>query len=450
MTSLRLAVALGLALDVSGALHVYGIHDALGSTRENIMATILLIIAALWLTARPTTSSNQDELDASWVAFLIPLAFVLSISDIFSFVQEGWSTTRVVTFGGGTITLLLLALRRAPTALITALAFALGVGLRSIHIKYIPIEPSRGDMLPLVQQALTNLLAGQSPYTTYQMPWEVPLTYLPLTWLAYAPAFLADWDVRWINVVAELAILGAAVFTARRMPTRRVRADAPMLIWAWLFLSPTIIRWDMVTSAPIGWAALAWALALVVTRHRLAPLTLGIAAATTPLIVVFAPFIAACWWREEGWKALVRKGISAGVVAGVLLLPWYVWSPTQFLDGSFRWFNDLSRFPTEKWEAEHTWVDITGYAGEFWARGWEDWLKPVQLALVLAVTALYARHHAKRMDLLRYATAAFILFMLFNPVLWPYLYNPALIAALLATAVPRTNLVIPSHLKAQS
>ncbi|CAA9226350.1 MAG: hypothetical protein AVDCRST_MAG93-682, partial [uncultured Chloroflexia bacterium] len=82
--------------------------------------------------------------------------------------------------------------------------------------------------------------------------------------------------------------------------------------------------------------------------------------------------------------------------------------------------------------------------------GWEDWLKPVQLALVLAVTALYAGHRAKRMDLLRYATAAFILFMLFNPVLWPYLYNPALIAALLATAVPRTTLCIPSHLKAHS
>jgi hypothetical protein len=30
--------------------------------------------------------------------------------------------------------------------------------------------------------------------------------------------------------------------------------------------------------------------------------------------------------------------------------------------------------------------------------------------------------------------AAFLLFMLFNPVLWPYLYNPALVAALAAVA----------------
>ncbi len=447
---LRLTVALALALDFSGSLHVYGMEDALGSTRENIMATILTIIAGLWLAAKAVPSSDQDGDDVYWVAFLLPLAFVLSISDIFSFVQEGWSFARYVMFIGGTVALVLLAARRAPTPWIAALTFALGVGLRSIHMKYVPLEPIRGDMLPLVQQALGNLFAGNSPYTTYSMPWELPLTYLPLTWLSYTPAFLTDLDLRWINIVAEGAILGAALFTARRMPGRTMRADAPLLLWSLLFLLPSVIHWDMITSAPIGWAVLAWALALVVTRRREAPLLIGMCAATTPFIAVFVPLIAVYWWRTDGLAVLVRRGVVAAAVATVLLLPWFAWSPQPFLDGSFRWFNDLDRFPGTKWQGEETWVQITGWSGEFWRRGWETWLKPIQMLLVLLVTALYALRRASRADLLPYSTAAFILFMSFNPVLWPYLYNPALIAALLATAVPASGLVNPTQMKAHA
>lgn len=447
---LRLAVGLGLLLDFSGAMHVYGIHDAAGTTRENILATLLTIIAGLWLASTWSAPSKGDGGDASWVAWLVPLAFVLSVSDIFTFVDSGWSITRYIIFIGGTLVLVGLALRRAPAVAITTVAFALGVGLRSIHIKYVPIEPSRGDMLPLVQQALANLFAGTSPYTTYRMPWELPLTYLPLTWLAYTPAWLVGIDVRWVNVLAEAAILGAAGFVAWRMPTRTVRADAAMLMWSWLFLSPTIIHWDMVTSAPIGWAVLAWALALVVTRHRFAPLLLGVCAATTPFIVVFVPLIAAYWWRADGLSALLRRGIVAGVVAAALLLPWFVWAPQQFLDGVVRWFNDLQRFPTQKWEAEQTWVQIAGWSGEFWTRGWEAWLKPIQGALVVLVAVLYVYRRARLADLLPYATAAYLLFMLFNPVLWPYLYNPALLSALLATAVPTVDLVNPSRMKASA
>jgi hypothetical protein len=434
MAYLRLAVALGLALDFSGALHVYGMHDALGSTREHIMATLLLLIAGLWLVVKPAPSSDHRETDVHWVAWLAPLAFVLSISDIFSFVDEGWSLTRALVFGGGTLALCFAALRRAPATVVAALSLALGIGLRSIHIKYIPIDPSLGDMLPLVQGALDNVLAGRSPYTMYQMPWELPLTYLPLTWLAYAPAYLTGIDIRWTNVVAELLVGGAAVFVGSRL--QGGRSDAPLLMWAWLFLSPSIIHWDMVTSAPIGWAALAWMLALVVTRQHFAPVALGVTAGTTPFVAVFAPFVALLWVYERGWTTLLRRGLIAAAVAGVLILPWFVWSPDQFLEGNVRWFNDLNRFPGEKWAEEETWVQITGFAGEFWRRGWETWLKPIQAALVLLVAAVYAARRAPRAALLPHTVAAFILFMLFNPVLWPYLYNPALVAAMLATALP--------------
>jgi hypothetical protein len=444
---LRLVVALSLVLDVSGALHVYGIRDAAGSTRENIMATILTIIAGLWLFAKTPLCPDQATGDTWWLALLVPLTYMLSISDIFSFIDAGWSPTRAVAFCGGTITLLVLVWRRAPAQMMCALAFVLGVGLRALHITYVPLEPSRGDMLPLVQQALGNLVVGNSPYATYSMPWELPLTDLPLTWLAYGPAFVAGLDMRWTNIVAEVAILGAALWMARRLSPHDVGVDVPVLVWSWLFLSPTMIRWDMSTTAPIGWAALAWALALIVSRQSWTSVVLGCAAATTPFVAVFAPLIAASWWREDGLWVMLRRGMVAGIVASLMVLPWFVWSPSAFLDGTYRWFNDLSRFPGEKWSAEQTWVQLSGWSGELWMRGEQRWLKPIQVALVLAVTGLYAYRGARRTALLAHATGAYLLFMLFNPVLWPYLYTPALIVAMLSTIVPASRNPRPSHLQ---
>jgi hypothetical protein len=425
---------MGLVLDVAGSLHVYGLTDAKGVNREIITATMLLVVAGLWLLLRPDTNEMEDRGPPVWLALLPAVAAMISISDFMSYVSTGWTSIRVVFFSAMTLALLLLAIRRAPALWIAAVALASGVILRYANIRHIPIEPARGDMLPLVQGALANLLAGRDPYMTYAMPWEVPLTYLPLTWLAYAPAYLSGIDIRWTNVVAEVAVLGAVVFVARQAGARReTAANFALLLWSWLFLSPTVTHWDLATSAPISWAAIAWTLALVITsRHELAALVLGLAAATTPLIVVFGPLIALCWWRAAGLFGMARRLLIAGIVVAALVLPWLLWGPAPFLDGTVRWFNDLSRYPRTKWQADHSWREITGFSGLFWEWGLETWLKPIQAGLIACVTAVFALRGARLTDLGRHATATFLLFMLFNPVLWPYYYNPALVTALLA------------------
>lgn len=430
---LHLVVAMGLVLDVSGAMHVYGFADAKSLTREATLATILLVIALLWLARRPASENTQRR--QLWFSALPLVAGIFAVSDVLSFVDTGWSPLRLAIFVPSLLLLLAFALRRAPALLIAAVAFALGTAIRFLHIKYVPLEPARGDMLPLVQQAIGNLLAGRSPYTTYSMPWELPLTYLPLTWLAYLPAFVAGIDLRWTNLVAEAGLLGAALFVCRQQPPeRRQRAtDSTLVLWAWIFLSPTVIRWDMVTSAPIGWAALAWTLALSVAgKNRASAVALGLAAATTPLIAVVAPLLALRWWRAGGLRELLGRGVMPAAIAALLLAPWFIWAPGPFLDGNVRWFNDLQRFPGQKWETEQTWATITGFSGFFWEWGREGWLKPIQAIAVAAIAGLYLARGATRVDLLGYATAALLVFTLFNPVLWPYLYNPALIAGWLA------------------
>ena len=433
---LNLIVALGLTLDFTGALHIYGLQDAQGQTREHITAAILLGLAVLWLGSRDSDEETQGGAPA-WLGFLPLAAGVLAISDIFTFVRPGWTPVRLAVFGSTTVALLALALRRGQAIGIALVAFLLGLAIRKLQITHIPIEPARGDMLPLVQQALGNLFQGRSPYATYFMPWELPLTYLPLTWLAFAPAYLAGMDVRWTNAVAEVAILGAALFVARRARPTAMRSsvDVVLLLWSWIFLLPNVIHWDVGTTAPIGWAAIAWTLAFVATaRHGSATVALGLTAATTPLIAVFGPFIALCWWRNAGLGAAARRLAGAALLAGALLLPWYLWTPCPFVDGNLSWFNDLDRFPRMKWETERTWEQITGFSGFFWNRGWEQWLKPIQVLAVAGAAALYTLRGARAADASRYGTGAFLLFLLFNPVLWPYLYNPALVAGLMAVA----------------
>lgn len=439
ITPLSLAVALGLVLDVSGALHVYGLGDNASLTREGSSAALLLIIAVLWLLLRPraTDAAAASKRVPLWLSLLPVVVAIFSISYVITNVFSGWTPVRVATFGAGMAALLVLGLRRGPGSAMAAVAFALGIAIRFPHIKYIPIEPTRGDMLPLVQQALDNLLRGQSPYTTYSMPWELPLTYFPLTWLAYLPTWLLGLDIRWTNIVAEVAILLAVLHVERHTPRAR-RRFAPgtlLILWSWIFLSPTVIAWDMVTSAPIGWVAIAWVLALVQTRRQgAAILALGLALATTPLVAVMLPLVALCWWREDGLALAIRRGLLALGIGGILLLPWFLWAPDQFLDGTVRWFNDLNRFPREKWSTQRTWAEITGFSGYFWEWRIEQWLKPIQILSMAGVSALFAWRGARRSELAAHAVAAYVIFTLFNPVLWPYLYNPALVAAMLAVA----------------
>lgn len=417
ITPLSLAVALGLVLDVSGALHVYGLGDNPSLTREGSSAALLLIIAILWLLLRPrTTPATAGSKQLSlWLALLPLFVAAFSIADVITNVFSGWTPVRVATFGAGMIALLVMAFRRGPGTAIAVVAFVLGIAIRFPHMKYIPIEPARGDMLPLVQQAVDRLLQGQSPYTTYSMPWELPLTYFPLTWLAYLPTRLLGLDVRWTNIVAELAILFAVLHVERHTPVER-RRFAPgtlLVVWGWIFLSPTVIAWDMVTSAPIGWVAIAWVLALVQTRwHRAASVVLGIAIATTPLIAVAVPLIGLCWWREGGLATTIRRGLLALGLGVLLLLPWFIWAPEPFLDGTIRWFNDLDRFPREKWRTQHTWAEITGFSGYFWEWRIEQWLKSIQVLSIGAICALFSWRGAQRSELAAHAVAAYVIFTL--------------------------------------
>jgi hypothetical protein len=121
-------------------------------------------------------------------------------------------------------------------------------------------------------------------------------------------------------------------------------------------------------------------------------------------------------------------------VAGVILAPFVLWSPRGFIDGAVLWFNDLSRYPGVTWRAYQPWARYLGFGGLFWREGLERALAPIQWLLVGGVTVLFARRRARADLLACHVAAAFVAFMVFSSVNWPYFYQPAIYSALLITS----------------
>jgi len=195
------------------------------------------------------------------------------------------------------------AVRRSSPIRIAALAALVGIALRLIHFSRFSIDVG-GDMLPLTRSALDSFLAGRSPYNYHHVPDLLPLTYYPLTWLAYLPAYLLHIDLRWTNLVAELAIPAAVLHAGRRPREREAQAagdsaGSALLLWSFVFLLPSSVFFDRITTAPVGWALLAWTLAVAIRGSRWDWLLAGLLAAATPLAALPALFLVLTWWRQH-------------------------------------------------------------------------------------------------------------------------------------------------------
>lgn len=457
-----LVVILGLVLDITGALHVYGLGRFMGQRLSAGVALLATGVAVGWLLVAVPTWPRMPALFAALygrklmrrvLVGLMLAAWLATWRDfkIFLVPANQFTLLHTLLFGGGGVVLLVVLLRPPSPGWSVAGAVLLGGAARVVSFRYVPIDPSRADMLPLVQQALATLLSGQSPYTTYTMPWELPLTYLPLTWLAYLPAHLARLDIRLTNVVAELVVGSALVWLAAAQhlaatPGESWRAalawvgreEDRLLLWGWVFLQPTLLHWCQITTAPVWWALLSIVLVLVVRgHHRLSAVALGACGAASPMSAILAPFVLLRWLRAEGWRRAGVLALASVLVAAFIVLPFLLWSPRQFVYGTWQWFNDNSLFPLLKWEMEQTWSFMPGFSGLFWRYGLVGVLKPIQAVLLVGLLALYARWKLLAWQLAPLIAAAFLLFMVFNPVLWPYLYNPALVAALVACVALR-------------
>ena len=452
-----LAILLGLTLDLTGALHVYGLSVLASQRLATGAALLLTVVAASWVLV--VAKEGHEERTANYepyatqqrsykvqrvLTLLMLLGWLATTRDFLVFLSPGATLPRALAFGSGALALAYALIRPPATGWLLVCAILLGGAVRVASFRAVPIDPAHGDMLPLASGALSNLLAGQSPYTIYHMPWDLPLTYLPATWLAYLAPFMFGLDIRIVNLLAELAV-GMAVFwlaIARRHTLGGKRAlaavwhdEQSLLLWGWAFLQPTALNWSLATTAPVLWALLAATLALLIAEGGLgSALLLGLCAAASPLAVIVAPFAVLYWLRSGGMRCTALYVAIAGLVTAAFILPFLLWSPQQFILGSWRWFNENDLFPRMRWEMDNTWARIVGFSGIFWRHNLVGALKPLQGLILMGLAALYWRWGATGRQLAPFSVAAFLLFTVFNPILWPYLYYPALVSAIIAVA----------------
>jgi hypothetical protein len=243
-----------------------------------------------------------------------------------------------------------------------------------------------------------------------------------------------------------MALLGAILHTERANGHPPWSTGAATLAWGFHFLLPSSVYFDRITTAPVAWALISWCVALSARESRYGWLLLGLTAAATPLALIVAPLVFATWWFQHSPREASIRGVKALLVATVICAPFIIWSPRGFVNGTVLWFNDLSRYPSVTWRAYRPWERYIGFGGLFWRTGFERALAPIQWLLVGGIAALYAKRGAPGELLPSHVAGAFVAFMAFNSVHWPYFYQPAIYGALLAIAVAENVAQGKTHL----
>jgi hypothetical protein len=428
----------------------------------SLLGTLLMVIAQLAALAMvpalagAVAYARHPATRRAWAAALAVGAAVCSLVDLLYVAHLGKRApdTWAILLGLGTPTTLALGgcfmaiggLVLLRPARFLAACIGLGLALRALALSLIPLTINLGDMLPLIGMATGRLLHGENPYIVYQMPWELPLTYWPLTVLSYLPAAVTGLDLRVVNLLYG-PLVGALLLWAggRRGP------GAAGVAFGLFYLVPTSLQWDISTAAPPYWLWLCVAFATTLGGVRklegfpsqvsalrapdlLAGAGAGAALAAAPLAWPFLPFIG-LHWLTLGWGTALRRTLVAAGVAALLVGPFLLWDPAGFWNGAVSWFNDLDRLPKLKWDTDKSWLYEIGLAGPFWQAGTQGWLKPLQVVVIgglVVALGMRLRPLATPQAALRWGAAAYLLFMVVNPVIWPYLYAPAVLALVFA------------------
>jgi hypothetical protein len=280
-----------------------GIRDDTPFDGDLYLGPFYRLVPATWITSSSTAAVlvALAPLLGEYLLRLLPLAaMVLAVLWVRPHVNARFATSWWLMAVGAAFVLFAAAIRRWRPTWIAMVAVLVGTLVRIVDFSRFPIEDG-ADMLPLTNSALTSFVAGHAPYAYYNLPDPLPLTYLPLTWLAHAPPFLASVDIRCTNIAAELAIFAAVVVAGRprggepRAATSSTDlSGAALLVWS--------VLWNEHTSWAryVGFGIIFW-------RHGhqrlLAPVQLVLVAA---LVVSFA--------RRAATPSLLASYVAAALV----------------------------------------------------------------------------------------------------------------------------------------
>jgi hypothetical protein len=326
LTMLSLLIGLVASLAADRPLFWRG---GLADRQETDGDTYLLACAALALGALNIISTDLAYVDVMWARRLLVL-----------FALVGFIITAAVAFSQNSIFRSTQSLGPNSYRGFLAAALLLGLSLRSCVLIASP-DPVI-DVYSLLNQCTDHVLAGRNPYVSEIVsPYETsraaefnvieprdprPAGYPPHPYLLATPFRTIGADARWANVLWD----GVAAAALYLVACRRGRPYAGYLAASlWLFFPRTTFMIEQAWYEPMIGGLLGigfWLVEGAGWRQWLGYILVGLGMTAKQYGLPMLPALA--WPHRQHWLKIL-----VGLLAGALvMLPWYLWSPTDFLD----------------------------------------------------------------------------------------------------------------------
>jgi len=328
------------------------------------------------------------------------------------------------------------------TAVVMALGVLPGLYLRYHHVEGYPIDSQYGDMLPLVKSACVSFLRGEYPYTIHKVPYDLPLTFMPLLWGSYLPAVLFGLDLRIVGLAASAVIMilylkifhdqfRAAADVSLGQPERE-GASAAALATLFLMLmfsySTAITAFSIIGHTQPLWMYVAL-FAYFFLRDDVGPAAffLALSVASRQTMVVLVPFAYIYWLKSLQRREVLKSALLFAGVTGVLCLPFAMVSPESFLIRPLHHYAELGRYYMAEQASQHHILSTFGFASLFYLNGLDGYLGAVSFAVWGFMVWRGSRGIDGRSSALTWMGVTLFLFYFFSPIPWFYIYIPALL-----------------------
>lgn len=385
------------------------------------------------------------------VAALPALAsYILMVSSPVLYMEHEWYPVRDRVFEVGVAACYLLiiipSVVKMKGAAALALYLAAGTFLKGLGIYQWEIDPQHRDMIPLIHQGALSFLDGRHPYRIYFCGHDLPMTYLPLMWLSYVPAVAAKIEPR---VMSVLFSIGSALLIYRWKGRGGGGAREEFFVYlaaVWYMQAEVIWVAVFAENTPFWFFTFFFLWAVVRDRRAEAAIFLGLMLAVRHFSLLFVPF-AVVWFllgRRGGGKETgkTRAGnlfypALAAAIACIIVVPFIVGSAQSFFFGTLHWLTSFGPTHRTWWEAQIS-LSPLFYAGRH-----EKMLLWVQVALysLVFLAFLIAALRRKfspafvRLNLWAFFSIAYILFLLFNSLMWRHLHIMGIVLILFSLVV---------------
>jgi hypothetical protein len=228
-------------------------------------------------------------------------------------------------------------------------ALATGLALATFVLAAMALLFGKGyhvDAVTVPHVAAQQLLAGQNPYTTFDLPAALAqfgidpelvthyedgsvlrsLNYPALNFLLVTPFIaLGATDIRWIYLAEILALVLILL--------RKVRIPWRPLVSAGVVGNTVIVRQNILAGVDPTWWVLLTIGWIFVESRWLSPIAVGLAVASRQPAWFGAPFYLLAVWKRNGRAEALRRAAIVAVAALVPNLPFMIDNPVGFFDG---------------------------------------------------------------------------------------------------------------------